>query len=106
MARQNIATAKKVMTRKRLLVIGVLTALILAFVLFSSHGLISRWELTSERSALRDEIQALKGQEDSLRHLIQQLEHDTIEIERLARERYGYHRPGEKVYIIKNEDRP
>jgi cell division protein FtsB len=41
--------------------------------------------------------------EDSLRAAIRHLETDTTEIERLARERYGYVREGEEVFIIKRD---
>jgi len=92
------------MTRKRLIVIGLLSTMVIAFVLFSSHGLLSRWRLTGDRDQLVNEIGVMKVQEDSLRTLIHTLESDTLEIERLARERYGYHRPGEKVYLIKRND--
>ena len=104
MARPSLVNQKKVMTRKRLLIIGVLSAIVIAFVMFSSHGLMSRWRLTAERENLNSEIGYLRLQEDSLRSLINRLEHDTIEIERLARERYGYIRPGEKVYLIRQRD--
>lgn len=45
---------------------------------------------------------SLLGTEDSLRSVIKSLESDTTIIERLARERYGYVRPGEQVFIIGN----
>jgi cell division protein FtsB len=40
---------------------------------------------------------------DSLRSVIRILETDTTEIERLARERYGYVREGEEVFVIKTD---
>lgn len=100
MARPTLANQKKVMTRKRMLIIGMLCALIIAFGLFSTHGLLSRWGLSSEQTALGTEISDLRSREDSLRGLIKELQDDTIAIERLARERYGYIRPGERVYRI------
>ncbi len=103
MAKPSVATQKRLMTRKRLIVIGVLTATIVVFVFFSSHGLLSRWRLTSERSDLQTEIGQLRGREDSLRSVISALQTDTLQIERLARERYGYIRPGERVFIIKRD---
>lgn len=103
MARPSVASQKRLMTRKRLIVIGALTATIIAFVLFSSHGLLSRWRLSDERSSLSEEITDLRATEDSLRTLIRELRDDTLYIERLARERYGYLRPGERVYIIKRD---
>jgi cell division protein FtsB len=103
MARPSVATQKRLMTRKRLLVIGILSATIIVFVLFSSHGLLSRWRLTGERNDLVEDIDRLRASEDSLRTMIVNLKDDTLQIERLARERYGYIRPGERVYIIKRD---
>ncbi len=94
------------MARRTLLVISVATAVILAFVLFSSYGLISRWQLASEQSSLQSQIQSLRRTEDSLRSTIYTLQHDTLAVERLARERYGYVRPGERVYIIDRDNEP
>lgn len=103
MARPTLANQKRVMTRKRMLVIGILSAAIIAFGLLSNHGLLSRWSLSSEQSTLSGEITNLRMREDSLRGLIHSLEQDTLAIERLARERYGYIRPGERVYRIQRD---
>lgn len=100
MATSNIAAERRGMTRRTLSIIGVLTAIILGFVLFSSHGLIARLRLSADASSLQSEISSMKATEDSLRAVIHTLETDTLEIERIARERYGYVRPGEQVYII------
>lgn len=104
MAKQVVAIQKKRMTRKRLLVIGTLTSIVLAFVLFSSHGLLSRMRISSEANGLRSTQTQLRHEEDSLRREIKKLQSDTLEIERLARERYGYVRPGEKVFLIRRKD--
>jgi len=101
MAKQVVANQKRLMTRKRLLVIGTLSTILLAFVLFSSHGILSRFRISSDASSLRDAKTELRHEEDSLRNEIERLKNDTLEIERLARERYGYVKPGEKVYLIK-----
>ncbi len=96
-----VALQKQVMTRKRLIITAVFTGAITLFVLFSSHGLLSRWRLNGDREDLQRQVDVLKHTEDSLRQHIKRLETDTLEIERLARERYGYVRPGEKVYMIR-----
>lgn len=99
----SVALQKRLMTRKRLVVISILAALVAAFVLFSSHGLLARWSLSAQQSTLHAEITHLRQLEDSLRTVIHQLKTDTLLIERLARERYGYVRKGEQIYIIKTE---
>ena len=75
------------MTRKRLIVISVLTGVVVLFVLFSPYGVV-------------EQQQQIKTVGDSLRKVVHRLEHDTTEIERIARERYGYIREGEEVYLI------
>lgn len=104
MARKpTLALQKKVMTRKRLIITAVFTGAIVLFVLFSSHGLLSRWRISSDHENLERQLVSLKRTEDSLRILIKDLETDTLEIERLARERYGYIRPGERIYLIRRD---
>lgn len=105
MAKELPASQKKLMTRKRVIVITILTAAILAFVMFSSHGILSRLKIASDAAQLRTTLSKMKDEEDSLRAEIVKLQNDTLEIERLARERYGYVRLGEKVFVIKrNQD--
>lgn len=100
MGKWNIMAERRGMTRRTVLIITVLTALLVAFVLFSNYGLLTRISLNAEGSTLHDEIMVLKSTEDSLRTVIKSLENDSLEIERLARERYGYVKQGEQVYII------
>ncbi|MBI2794418.1 MAG: septum formation initiator family protein [Ignavibacteria bacterium] len=103
MAKELPASQKKLMTRKRVIVIAILTAAILAFVMFSSHGILSRIAIAADASQLGSTLSNMKREEDSLRVEINKLLNDTLEIERLARERYGYVRLGEKVFVIKRE---
>ncbi len=104
MAKQSVVQERKrVMTRKRLLIIGGMTLAVVAFVLFSPYGVATRMRLTSEAADLRDSRIAMQSIEDSLRKVVLQLQTDSTEIERLARERYGFVRPGEEVYIIKRD---
>lgn len=101
MASSTIAVQQQRLTRKRLIVIGTLTAIVAAFVLFSNYGVIARYKHESTVATLRNQLRVLRATEDSLRSVIQILETDTVELERLARERFGYIRPGEEVFIIK-----
>ncbi len=88
------------MTRKRLIVISVLTGVVVLFVLFSPYGVITRWSLERDVDRLVEQQQQIKTVGDSLRKVVYRLEHDTTEIERIAREQYGYIREGEEVYLI------
>lgn len=91
------------MTRKRLVLIIALTVIVAVFVLFSQYGVVTRVGLTSDTTDLSAMLQEQHAVSDSLRTVIRKLETDTTEIERLARERYGYVRPGEEVFVIKSD---
>jgi cell division protein FtsB len=94
---------KSLMTRKRLITIVLLSAGVLAFALFSNYGLMTRLTLMSETQELEGHLGLLRSTSDSLRRQIRILETDSTEIERLARERYGYIRPNEEVFIINRD---
>ncbi|MBC8124966.1 MAG: septum formation initiator family protein [Candidatus Kapabacteria bacterium] len=94
---------KRVMTRKRIYIIGGMTFVVVAFVLFSPYGVITRLNLASEIVGLEKTTTRMRATEDSLRKTAVRLQTDSTEIERLARERYGYVRPGEHVFIIKRD---
>ena len=98
-----LQTQKRVMTRKRLLIVGGMTLAVIAFILLSPYGIITRFGLAREASSLQGDVDDMRRVEDSLRATIRYLETDTTEIERLARERYGYVREGEEVFIIKRD---
>jgi cell division protein FtsB len=100
MAKQPVAAEKRVMTMRTLFVIVLAVGVILAFVLFSNYGVLARCRLASEYDRLHENVAHMKKSEDSLQLLIKQLETDTLVIERIARERYGYIRPGEQDFII------
>jgi cell division protein FtsB len=94
---------KRGMTRKRLFTIAGLTLVVVVFVLFSNYGVITRLSLMSETEQLEQTMATLKTTSDSLRRQVRILETDSTEIERLARERYGYIRPNEEVFIINRD---
>lgn len=52
----------------------------------------------AERRAELAEVERLRAQNDSLRALVDSLEHDPGMLERLARERFGLIRDGEVLY--------
>jgi cell division protein FtsB len=51
-----------------------------------------------ERAAEAAEVARLRAENDSLRALVDSLEHDPATLERLARERFGLIRDGEVLY--------
>ncbi|MFP4369649.1 MAG: FtsB family cell division protein [Candidatus Kapaibacterium sp.] len=85
--------------------VAAVLVIILFFFLFSSHGLIKRVSLESEMSDIMDDISTERIIHDSLKQRIKMLQKDTSEIERVAREKYGMVKPGEKVYILKENEK-
>jgi len=94
---------KLTMTRKRLLLSVSLTVAVGIFVFFSQYGVVTRIGLSSDTTDLSMQMVRQKSISDSLRTVIRLLETDTTEIERLARERYGYVREGEEVFVIQTD---
>lgn len=86
--------------RKRLVVAVLFGVPLSAYVLFSSRGIFARVNLELEKRQLTESIQIYRQQQDSLKRTIKKLETDTVLIEKIARERYGMVRPGEKVFIV------
>ncbi|TAL70015.1 MAG: septum formation initiator family protein [Bacteroidetes bacterium] len=78
-------------------------AIVLGFLLFSNYGLYTRLKLRDEKLELEQRIIDEKKIQDSLKHEINKLKNDNFEIERVAREKYGMIKPGEKVFLINKE---
>jgi len=95
-----VSTQQRRMTRKRVVIIGILTGVVVLFVLFSPYGVVTRWSLERDLQRMHEQQATIAATGDSLRRVIHTLTTDTLEIERIAREQYGYVRDGEEVYLI------
>jgi cell division protein FtsB len=89
--------------KKLILVISVL-AFIFGFILFSPYGVIKSIKLASEKKANYEKLKHFINENDSLRKKIKEMYTDKLEIERIAREKYGMIKKGEKMYIKKYND--
>lgn len=87
---------------RRLLLSGAFFAIIVVIAIFNNYGLLKRAELEIEKKTILNAISTAQAQNDSLRRLIKTLETDTLELERIAREKYGMIKPDEKVYFIRD----
>lgn len=85
---------------RRLILWGALIAIVIVVSIFNDYGALKRLELENEKIELINTITFEQKRNDSLRQIIKYLETDTLEIERIAREKYGMIKPGEKVYFI------
>lgn len=87
---------------KRWLLVAGATFMLLWFVFFDSHSLVSRIRWHQERSRLESENALLKSEIDQLTtQLARPLTDD--DVERIAREEYGMTRPGEVVYPVEEK---
>jgi cell division protein FtsB len=84
---------------RRFLVFVLLAGVVYAFVL-GDGGVIRIAMLRHERSALDRRINQLEHNGNALDSEIARLESDDFYIEKTGRERYGYIKPGDKVYKI------
>lgn len=81
-------------------IISTIIIIIVAFILFSPSGIISRIILSKKKDELIKLINQEQHIKDSLLKTIYNLKYDTLQIERLAREKYGMKRSGEKIFLV------
>lgn len=86
--------------RKKWLLAAIVGLPILAVFTFSSRGLLKRLSLEARHDRVEQELLLEEKQRDSLQTEIDRLKTDTHAIEKVARERYGMVRPGEKIYTV------
>lgn len=91
---------KKKKSRKFLFSLLIIL-LVLGFILFENHGIFKRISLEKRRLDLNEKLALESKVQDSLAYLIRLLETDTLEIEKLARQRYGMKKQNEFLYIFK-----
>jgi cell division protein FtsB len=87
--------------KRKALIAAIVVAVAGAFFLFSPYGIIKSIKLAGQRTDAYNELLHIKKTNDSLRDKIHQIRTDTIEIERIAREKYGLVKKGERVFIRK-----
>lgn len=81
-------------------IIFTISIVILSIALFSQSGIINRIILTRKQEELIEQINYEQKIFDSLTKEINRLKTDTLEIEKIAREKYGMKRPGEKIFLV------
>ena len=83
----------------RIVLIGVLI-LITAIFLASDVGLYHLWRSQAKMKDLETEIETLTAENADLRANVEELRTNPFMIEKIARERYGYLKPGDRVFRI------
>ena len=90
----------RIIRNKRLLLILVMAVPLLVFLLFSSRGIVQRVRLERQKAELEEQIRSAEEETRRLQAESQALDGDRTAIEKVAREKYGMVRDGEKVYRI------
>ncbi len=91
----------KTLSAKKQLLAGVfIFVVMLSFLLFTDYGLLTRLDLELKKIDVAEEIKLERQKTKELKELKETLKSNPIEIERIAREKYGYVRQGEEVYFI------
>ena len=83
----------------RALVIGLIVVVAVIFIA-GDVGLWNLWRAQKELDVIEGDISVLEGDISYLKRNIYDLENDPFAVEKVAREQYGYMRPGERVYRI------
>lgn len=91
-------------TLARHIIIGlVIFSFLFVIIFFSNYGVLKRIKLEFEVGEMKNEINSLNNVHDSLLLKIMESETDTFEIEKVAREKYGLVKPGEKIFFIEKD---
>ncbi|HTX18462.1 MAG TPA: septum formation initiator family protein [Bacteroidota bacterium] len=94
------ALLTKLRTNKRLSLVLILGFALLLYVLFNSQGVLPRLRLEREKKAMIEKIRRAEDEQKQLQEQSKALEGDKKAIEKVAREKYGMVREGEKVYKV------
>ena len=82
----------------------IVAVFILGAFLFNNRGLVPWYKYAMERDRIESELDSLKAEEVRLRNEIERLKFAPEYLEKLAREKYGMAKEGEKVYKIVPEE--
>ncbi|MCE2503926.1 MAG: septum formation initiator family protein [Chlorobi bacterium] len=95
---------KPLTTRRKLLLTVIVVLPVLAVFTFGNRGLLKRFALESRYNKAHKDLYREREIGDSIRAEIERLKTDSLEVERVVRERFGMIRPGDEVYKIQEEE--
>lgn len=84
-------------------IVVILALLVTWHVIYGKHGLSVWQQKRAEDRALQQEIKNLQQENAQMRQQIQNLQSDPDAIEREAREKLHYAKPGEVIYNLPNQ---
>jgi len=77
----------------------IISTILVVFIL-GDVGLVNLWSAKKKIKTLEKRITVIKKENEELSRKIRALKNDPFEIEKIAREKFGYLKPGEKVYRL------
>lgn len=92
-------------TGRRLLRYGlmVVTAVVMIDAVVGEKGAFARWRAEQEYEALQTSLRELRAENQRLREQARRFREDPVTIEELARKDLGLIKPGEKLFIIRDQ---
>lgn len=85
---------------KKLLLRLLILLPILLYVLFNNKGVVQRIRLELQKREMEQKVQEAEAEGRHLREEVNAIENDLDAIEKVAREKHGMVREGEKVYRV------
>ena len=85
------------------------TALVVGLVAYIALGNHALWTMGEKRQAVEDlqaQVAHLQAERDSLKNVLWRLENDMSYVEKVAREKYGMSKKGERVYALPSAEDP
>lgn len=93
-------TLAKLWSNKKLSAVVAAAFVILLYVLFNSQGVLHRMSLERQKKEIELKIQQAEQEQKQLQDQSKALDGDKKAVEKVAREKYGMVREGEKVYRV------
>lgn len=97
------ALLKKLLKNKKLMIALVIAVPLGAYLVFGNRGILQRVRYQQEKTELQEKIRAAEQETKDLQSQSKALDGDKKAIEKVAREKYGMVREGEKVYKVNKE---
>jgi cell division protein FtsB len=97
------ALLKKLLKNKKLMIVLAVAVPLVAYLLFGNRGILQRIRYQQQKTELQGKIREAEQETKDLQSQSKALDGDKKEIEKVARERYGMVREGEKVYKVNKE---
>ncbi len=98
------ALLRKMLRNKKATAVALFGIMVASFIVFGNHGILQRIHLSQQKAELERKIREADAETRALQAQSKALESDKKAVEKVARERYGMVRQGEKVYKVEKED--